>query len=121
MQELQVRLHAELRARQMSPRQASIAATQNPNVIGNILSNAVQAPTLETLVKLARYFGWRLCDTICWAYDWPLELLEDEPPPNTVARGLERWGMREASQRQAVLAMIGAMLPAPSSVRSSSQ
>lgn len=110
MQELQSRLQAELKVRQVSARRASIDATQNPNVIGNILDGAVQEPSLGTLVKLARYFGWRLCDAISWAYAWPLELLEDESPRNTVSRGLERWGL-DASQRQAVLQMIGSMAP----------
>lgn len=110
MEELQRRLHDALRVRQVSARQASIDATKNPNVIGNILSGAVQEPSLGTLSKLARYFGWRLCDTICWAYAWPLELLEDEPPQNTVARGLERWGMRDAQQRQLVISMVASML-----------
>ena len=40
MEELQRRLHDALRVRQVSARQASIDATKNPNVIGNILSGA---------------------------------------------------------------------------------
>lgn len=70
--ELQRRLRAELAARELKPRAASLAAGVPPNAVGKILRGETKRPEPETLEPLARYFGWPINAVLEWA-GWPVQ------------------------------------------------
>jgi hypothetical protein len=78
-------------------RKASLAAGLNENAVLRILENPYHKSKLETLDKMARAYGWNLCDVVMWALGRE-EAAQPSDPVAAIAQILAAAGYEESDR-----------------------